>query len=645
MKKIGKGFAALLLGAALLTACNEDDGVAVEQLPAIDVSTRTLQPDATGSSGESGSVRAFVGTVVTAQGFNLDRIARVTFTATAEGSEEVEAEIVEQSIKELKFKVPALGLAQRDGSYAADLRVYGENDAVVFRYVYYVTVPVTDALVSGYSPASGTVGTVVKIEGRNLEQIAEVRFGDRTILSDAFVETVSGSETSSVSFAVPAGAYAAGESEVAISAVWGGDKVIDVTGEAPFLMHTPNVTPVVQPEGENAAIGSELTITGEYLDLVSGIKWGDCELIVLEQTAESVTVKFPSSIEPADPVVVAADITAVYGKPAQTVVLAAAYRVDTTPQGPAKPVYQSFTAEDGGDANKLYLGKTVTVTGENMASIEGFLVDGVAAELVGTPNDVQAAFMVPDGVDFTEAKEVAVKAVYGGGSEAELFVATVYPFYYWKNVIIGAQDASNAETAFFVPNEGKVIPTSEWRDLDKYAAADAMTGALTLNKSAITESQYYEVLPYFFSTFSGGFLTLQSPANSNGQIRHFKADGTSITNGLPPDGKVYGVPIICFKVLKTSSSSENPIIEAVKAGSIGTMITTLKAGSGAPKYSTDFNVGDVILVQYVTYAFGKKSPEPENVCRGGFVHVKEVSEAAATGKIIFDMYWSKQLNR
>ena len=109
MKNIGKGLAALLLGAALLTACTDDDGITMQQIPVVDVTTDTLQPNATGSTGESGSVRAYVGTVVTAHGFNLDRVSHVTFAVAVEGTEEVEAEIVEQYRKDLKFKEPSLG--------------------------------------------------------------------------------------------------------------------------------------------------------------------------------------------------------------------------------------------------------------------------------------------------------------------------------------------------------------------------------------------------------------------------------------------------------------------------------------------------------------------------------------------------------
>lgn len=664
MKNIRKGLAALLFGAVLLASCNDDDGITAQQTPAVDVTTRTLQPNATGSTGESGSIRAYVGTVVTAQGFNLDRVSHVTFAASAEDAEEVEAEIVEQSIKELKFKVPALGLAQRDGSYAADLRVYGDDDAVVFRYVYYVTVPVTDALVNGYSPASGTVGTVVKIEGRNLEQLAEVRFGDRTVRSDEFIEVVEGSESSSVSFAVPVGSYAAGESEVAIAAVWGEGNTIDVTGETPFKMQTPNVTPVAQPEGENVQIGDELTITGEFLDLVSGIKWGAYELIVLEQTAESIHVKFPSSIEAADPVVVAADITAVYGEPAQPVVLAAAYRVDTTPQGPAKPVFTSYTAEDGGDDKRLYLGKQVTVTGENMASIEKFLVDGVDAALVGTPNDVQAVFTVPDGVTFDEAKEVAIEAVYAGGSKAEMFSAKVYPFYYFKGIRLGLGSNSKntyteyaSQNAFFYPDLNRVVSTQEWLDeqLDSYAAAgtNAVVKANNvLSRSELSAEQYYAVKPYLFIlSNSSNKLSIGGCANTANQLKnHFVRKG-SAWEALPG---TWGTPIVMYQVVMTDWG------EAVKNGMMtsiasydGPLAATGGPALGTAEANNTWVKGSVLAVSYSTYAKGAKPTSMMDVAKLGFIHITDITcadlsagtaNADRAGYIEFDMYWSKTLN-
>lgn len=660
MKNIGKGLAALLLGAALLTACTDDDSITARQIPAVDVTTRTLQPDATGSTGESGSVRAYVGTVVTAQGFNLDRVAHVTFAAAVEGAEEVEAEIVEQSVKELKFKVPSLGLAQRDDSYATDLRVYGDNGDVAFRYVYYVTVPVSDAHVTGYSPASGTVGTVIEIEGLNLDQITEVRFADRTILSDAFIEAAAGS----ISFAVPAGTYAAGESDAAISVVWGGENTIDVTGDTPFKMQTPNADAVVQLEGENARIGDELTITGEYLDLVSAIKWGGDELIMLEHTAEQIRVKFPSSIEVADPAVAAADITVVYGEPAQSIVLAVAYRVDTTPQGPAKPVFTSYAAEDGGDDKRLYLGKQVTVTGANMASVEKFLVDGVDAALVGTANDVQAVFTVPDGVTFTEAKEVKIEAVYDGGSKADMFTAKVYPFYYFKGIRLGLGSNSKntyteyaSQNAFFYPDLNRVVSTQEWMDeqFDSYAVAG--TNAVVKANNVLTQTdlsagEYYAVKPYLFIlSNSSNKLSFGGCANTANQLKnHFVRNG-SAWDALPG---TWGTPIVMYQVVMTDWR------EAVKNGTMtsiavydGPLATTGGPALGTAEAGNTWVKGSVLAMSYSTYTKGAKPASMTDVAKLGFIHITDITcadlstglaKADRAGYIEFDMYWSKTLN-
>ena len=650
MKNIWKGMAALLAGAALLTACGDDSTEPDGHVPAIDVTTRKLAPDATGSNGESGTTRAYVGTVVTAEGFNLDQVGDVTFDG-------VSAEIVEQTIKTLKFKVPVLDLAQRDDSYRTDLLVLDRTGNIVFRYEYYVTVPVTDALASGYSPAEGTVGTVVTIEGRNLEQVTEIRFADRTILSDAFTEVVAGAEKSSVSFAVPAGNYAAGESEVAIAAVWGGVNEIDVTGEVLFRMQTPRVDPLQQPEGTNSLIGDEVTMTGEYLDLLSEIEWGDSELIVLEQTASTLKVKFPSSIDATDPVVTAADIRGVYGEPAQPVVLAAAWRLDTTPQGPAKPVLKGMTAEDG----KFYLGKVVTVTGENMASVEGFLVDGVAAELAGEPNDVQAEFIVPDGVTFTEATEVAVEVLYNGGTKVDFGTATIYPFYYYKDVTMGSGSSSVKNypypeyawtNAFFLPDSGEVISTDTWVNeaVDAFARLSAsnaaITSANTLNKASVTAEQYYGVQPYIFlSAASNGKLAFQNPANSASQLKTHRYE-----EGKTAVSSTFGTPIIFYNVLK-----EGATFDAVKAGEFTSMTEIEKvAGSSAPAFGTanQFVAGDVIAVQYVTYTKGAKPAADEDICKQGYMVVKEVTcgDAATgtatdlNGHVMFYFYWSKTLN-
>ena len=656
MKRFTKYLALFLTGSlAALTACGpEMNEVDVQNNPAINSSS--LEP----MTDESGSTRAYVGTEVSIGGFNLDRVSHVTVDG-------LEAEITEQTIKILKFKIPALDLAQQDAPYQVWMDVYdADGESVIFHYPYYVTIPVTDALITAYAPAEGTVGTVVTLTGRNLEQITRVHFGAVTVEASAFTEVTA----EALKFAVPAGEYEAGDSQVAITAEWG-TATIDVTGETLFTLHTPKFDAASQEEGTQNSIGDEVTFTGQNLDLVSGMKWGEYDLIVVSAEAEAVTVKFPSSIAQTDPVVAEAALTALWGEPAQTTPVASAWRVDTTPVGPAAPVLVKMEAEDGGESNKFYLGKTVTVTGENLASIEGFKVDGVEAALVGEPTDISAQFIVPDGVTFTEATEVPVVALYNGGNEADFGTAKVYPFYYCKDVILGAGTSSvktfpypdfAREHAFFLPDRGEVISADTWvaESCDPFALVSpnaAISAASTLNKSNISADQYYDILPYFFlTTGSDGKLAWQNPTGSSSQLKcHRTADNTSVAS-------TYGTPIILYSVQKSGD-----VYDALKNGTISTMtLFDSKASASAPAFGSgrDWVAGDVIVVQYVTYTKGSKPSTLSDVRKQGYIHITEVTCAdpdkvnetepeeeqiagVATdlnGHVKFDFYWSKTLN-
>lgn len=646
-------FAVVAIG-ALATSCSDNSTDPEGHTAAINITTKKLVPDATGSSGESGTTQAFIGTVVTAEGFNLDQVTAVLLGG-------MECEIVEQTISKLQFTVPALELAQSDTPYRQDLLVM-QGEQAIFTYEYYVTVPVTDAIVTGYSPAQGTVGTTIKIEGRNLEQLSEIRFGNETVRSDKFTAVVAGSQNSSVSFVVPAGSYAAGESDVVISAIWGGSNTIDVTAEAPFKMQTPKLDAYQQGEGVNAVIGDEFKLTGQFIDFLSNFKWGSYELIVLEQTTTEVTLKFPSSIEPTDPVVATADVTAEWGTPAQSLKLVAGMRLDTTPQGPAKPVFGELVAEEG-----CYLAKTVVVKGQNMASIEGFVVGGLEAKLAGEPNDVEAAFIIPEEVTFTTATDVSLEAVYGGGTKIDFGTIKVYPFYYFKGVRLGLGSNSKStytqyasENSFFYPDLGRVVGASEWLDsqLDPYAASGsnaAVKAANTLTKSAISEAEYYAVKPYiFFITNSKSELGIAGCANSNSQIKtHCTYDGSAFTS-LPG---AYGTPIVMYRVL----GDDKEWAEKVKSGQLESIAAYDGSvpGQGKPNMGAEcadgktWVEGSVIVVGYTSYTSGAKPAALTDLAKIGFIHIKEVTCADANGAAVasregyieFDFYWSKTINQ
>ena len=163
-----------------LTACKDEESVPVNT-PAINVTTEKLSPN----TDESGTVRAYVGTQVTAKGLNLDKVGGVK----VDGKDAV---VVEKSMKTLVFEIPELGKAQQDDPYMVSLEVFDADGATtVFKYDYFVTVPVTDALVSGYSPASGTVGTEITVTGRNLGQVTAVSFNSVSVAASDFVSAAS----------------------------------------------------------------------------------------------------------------------------------------------------------------------------------------------------------------------------------------------------------------------------------------------------------------------------------------------------------------------------------------------------------------------------------------------------------------------
>lgn len=662
MKRKFNRYAALaLFGALVLGGCREDHFIeGGEYIPALN--SATLAP----ATNASGTQRAYVGTEVSVEGFNLDRLSSVTVA-------DVPAEITAQTIKELKFRIPALELEQRDLPHEVEIKAFDAREEQFFAYAYYVTMPVTDASVSGYSPADGTVGTEITLSGRNLGQVTRIRFGGATVEAADFAEV--DDEGAFVKFRVPAGDYAGPDTEAAIVAEWG-TETIDVTGETPFLLHVPVFDALAaQPEGANSAIGDELELTGRNLDLVSAVKWGGRALIIVDKSADALKVRFSSSIEAETPAVQSKNLVVEYGTPplVQTVMLAEAWRVDTTPSSTATvPEFGQMTVEGG----KFYLGKAVTVTGSNLSTVEKIEVqydsERIEAAISAGATDSELKFAVPDGVTFDTAREVSVVALHNGGEQLEIGKATVYPFYYYKDVKLGSGSSSVSaypypefawSNAFFLPDTGHVISTDEWVSgaVDSFALETTNKAILldnkvpVLQKANITSEQYYGIEPYIFlTTGSDGKLAFQNPANSNSQLKAHRYN-----SGKTAVSTTFGTPMIYFLVLKSGA-----VFDAVKDGSLTSIAEISKvAGSAAPAFGNgrNFIVGDVIAVQYVTYAKGTKPAVAEDIHKQGYMVVTEVtcadpdkmtgsnSTAAGeatdlTGYVTFDFYWSKTLN-
>ena len=399
--------------AAILTlaSCNREPEIVIQNTPAVDVTNQKLDPNAN----ESGTVRAYAGTQVTAKGLNLDRVGSVKVDG-------VDATIVSKEMKTLVFEIPVLNKPQQDDPYMVDLEVFEEGtDKRIFKYDYYVTVPVTDAIVTGFTPAEGTVGEEVTIAGRNLEQITSVSFGGVSVAADAFVSSAS----AAVVVAVPAVAVTEADTQLDVSAVWAGG-TIALDGK--FTLHVPVFTSYSQ--AAPALLGDEIVLAGANLDLVKAIKWGDTALLISEQSATAITIKVPTGLELQNPAVVSKALTAVYGvKEDQVITIAASFQVDTTPVGPAAPVFTSASPAEAA-YTAMFLGREVVVKGQNMASVEKFKVDGIEAALSAEATDIEARFIMPKTITGTAAREVDLIAVWNGGNELDCGKITVYTFYY-----------------------------------------------------------------------------------------------------------------------------------------------------------------------------------------------------------------------
>lgn len=633
-------FCALLALIATFSSCRKEPQQIVNT-PAFDSSTLTPKTD------ESGTVRAFVGTEVTAKGFNLDKVTKVTFS-------DVEAEIKSQSINSITFTVPQLDLAQQDDPHLTILKAYGEDpENHIFKINYYVTVPVTDALVSGYEPATGTIGTQVTVSGRNLEQVTSLTFGTVSVSAESFVSQ----EGAKIVVAVPVVPYSSANETLAIKAAWGEGKEIDVTGENLFTLRTPAFETLQQ--SAPAILSDEITVTGTNLDLVEEIFWGSIELPVSEKTETLIKVLIPTSIEQTSPVVKSDILSATFGTPSQKVSISESFSIDTTPMGPAAPEISSVKPSNE-NYTKFYLAQEVTIKGVNMASVEKVMLGEIEVTLAGAATDTEARFLIPTNISGTAAVELDLTVIWNGGNRLDAGKVTVHPFYLTKGLKIRPGSSTktypeeNSQEAFLMLDEGKVISASEWKirpvDAPVVSGAPIVTEKNKLAEETPKET-YYGVSPYLLlSAGSDNKLAFQNPANSSSQLKTHRIDGTSLPS-------LYGSPVIFMSIITNAT---------LKASVKEETMTNIwegapKAGSGAPAFGTEetssvWVKGSVMCIEYLTYTRAKTGVKPDDlsqVHKIGYMYIKDVTcgnsstgkaEESREGYVEFDLYWSNTIN-
>lgn len=318
---------------------------------------------------------------------------------------------------------------------------------------------------------------------------------------------------------------------------------------------------------------------------------------------------------------------------------------------------KSWSVKDGGDEKKAYLAKEVTIEGENLDRIDALSVGGIEAK-IAKKSDTQIKFAIPETFKFNAAKECEVVAK-SGKNNISLLKVTVYPFYFYPDVRLGAQGKNNRDVTFFQLNSGEVLSSDEWNDA--LAGSETQSAASVLNKDVVaSEVDYLSVEPYFFlmSSYKTQGLSFVSPSNSKRMLGNIqKTDNTSIVSG-----DTWGTPIVGFRQLSYPKSTkyEKAYTDSVSRGTLRTISpkTILTRGTCAyPTFTTEestqtnFKTGQVMLVNHITYGAGKLQDVPASgIERMGYLYIKDISDIdPATGlptvdsRVTFDMYWSRPI--
>lgn len=520
-------------------------------------------------------------------------------------------------------------------------------------------------LIESFSPASAPVGTEIIITGQHLSGVTKAYIGDQ--------EMVIKEKVSDTRLSIVAGANGR-DGRIILENTQGKGE-----SESEFIYSyaVPSLKPALLQE--SVVMGEQLLLTGTDLSAVEAVIFtaegqeNGHEGDIQEQSTTEIVARVPY-VENGN-----VRITLRYfdGTSSVTTPLDEAPSIEVVRVVPVfdQPVTLERTA----------VGKSVTLTGENLDKVDRILVGEFEALISKQPTSL--TFTVPAG-DFQDGDtETTVVAEYFDGNEtitlSESFVVYVPYLMFWENMRVWAQGRDvESMSSFFSPQTGRVYANSDWRTVIdpisyQYQAATCSAGN-TPNKAVITEEQYNSVNPYFF--FSGvgaGQLQVNSPANSTGQLRNFYFENNSAdeyrVTGVK--GDCYGTPVLTFRYLDSSNAAEKALIDQVKnqtlehideesfpidveAKTVGGIGISSAKGTlnsdvwAAGKYTagTDaaaVDVDAVLMVLYYGYD-GSAENVAANIRRIGFLHIRTVNfktynntKAPSSSDVTFNCYWQK----
>lgn len=520
-------------------------------------------------------------------------------------------------------------------------------------------------LIESFSPASAPVGTEIIITGQHLSGVTKAYIGDQ--------EMVIKEKVSDTRLSIVAGANGRDGRIILENTQGKGESESEFT----YSYAVPSLKPALLQK--SVVMGEQLLLTGTDLSAVEAVIFtaegqeNGHEGDIQEQSTTEIVARVPY-VENGN-----VRITLRYfdGTSSVTTPLDEAPSIEVVRVVPVfdQPVTLERTA----------VGKSVTLTGENLDKVDRILVGEFEALISKQPTSL--TFTVPAG-DFQDGDtETTVVAEYFDGNEtitlSESFVVYVPYLMFWENMRVWAQGRDvESMSSFFSPQTGRVYANSDWRTVIdpisyQYQAATCSAGN-TPNKAVITEEQYNSVNPYFFfSGVNAGQLQVNSPANSKGQLCNFYFENNSAdeyrVTGVK--GDCYGTPVLTFRYLDSSNAAEKALIDQVKnqtlehideesfpidveAKTVGGIGISSAKGTlnsdvwAAGKYTagTDaaaVDVDAVLMVLYYGYD-GSAENVAANIRRIGFLHIRTVNfktynnkKAPSSSDVTFNCYWQK----
>lgn len=530
-------------------------------------------------------------------------------------------------------------------------------------------VTLTAPVVEEFTPASAPVGAEVRVTGKSLNNVTEAYIGNVKV---DIMEKVSDTRLSI---------------RVANGVTSGKIKLVNTVGEglSGTDFHCSFAVPSISASllQAEAEMGDEVLISGTNLNAVTSVlftangqtKGHEAEIVVTSE--EEIVVKVPY-VEDAD-----AKITLGYfdGNGEAFTPLASAPSIKVIRY---VPTFNAFTLD------RTAVGKSIVLTGSYLNNIDKITVGDFEAPLFKDAG--QITFTVPAGNFEDGETTVKLTAWYFDNNESivlsDAFVVYVPFVRYWENVRTWAQGRTenNEYVSFFSPETGIAYENAKWKDvLDPVALkhnGDQWSAANTPKPGVVTDDEYNSVLPYFFfSAVSGNVLQINSPANSNSQLKNFyiSFSGTPANDYRVPgsNNNLPGTPILAFRYLNPASSveAETALIEKVMSGKLdninealfpidvaGGTVAGISVASLAGAIKSDkwcdhqtaelkddpgYKTDAIFLVAYYhNNGFDKEQPA-KNIRRLGILHVTGIDWGVynnsnfGSTRVTYNCYWQK----